>query len=130
MDLQENGEIESFIVDKFIAKQQKNIENNNYKLRKMNYEFDNVFSRYRDYAYEKRMNVLMKDVDSIREIVEESVKQILLIEQDKSASIFVEYFHTGDLKEQALRKDRHLEIEFCRFIAPEKLGGDVKLRSF
>jgi hypothetical protein len=35
-----------------------------------------------------------------------------------------------ELKAQALRRDRHLEIEFCRFIPPESLGGKVKLGNF
>ncbi len=33
-------------------------------------------------------------------------------------------FH--DLKAQALRRDKHLQIEFCRLIPPDKDGGKVK----
>lgn len=36
----------------------------------------------------------------------------------------------NDLKAQAIRKDRHLQIEFCRLIPPDTLGGKVKVSSF
>jgi len=35
-----------------------------------------------------------------------------------------------DLKAQALKKDRHLQIEFCRLIPPNTLGKRVKVGSF
>jgi len=35
-----------------------------------------------------------------------------------------------DLKTQALKKDRFLQIGFSRFIPPPKLGGDVRVESF
>jgi len=37
-------------------------------------------------------------------------------------------FH--DLKAQALKRDRHLQIEFCRLIPPDTLGKKVKVGSF
>lgn len=37
-------------------------------------------------------------------------------------------FH--DLKVQALKRDRHLQIEFCRLIPPDTLGPKVKVGSF
>ena len=35
-----------------------------------------------------------------------------------------------DLKSQALRKDRSLQIGFCRFVSPLKYGGEVGVESF
>jgi len=35
-----------------------------------------------------------------------------------------------DLKTRALRKDRFLQIEFCRLIPPEQFGGEVRVVSF
>ncbi|NOR14435.1 MAG: hypothetical protein GQ544_01890 [Candidatus Aminicenantes bacterium] len=37
-------------------------------------------------------------------------------------------FH--DLKAQALRRDKHLQIEFCRLIPPDNYGGKVKVGRF
>ena len=52
------------------------------------------------------------------------VKLVLGFCGDKVPPIFI------DLKAQALRKDRHLQIEFCRFLTPNRLGEIVKVSRF
>ena len=52
------------------------------------------------------------------------VKLVLGFCGDEVPTLFI------DLKAQALRKDRHLHIEFCRLIPPDTLGKKVKVGSF
>ncbi|MEA2005726.1 MAG: hypothetical protein U9O50_05650 [Acidobacteriota bacterium] len=52
------------------------------------------------------------------------VKLILGFCKEKIPELFL------DLKTQALRRDRFLQLEFCRLIPPLKYGGDVKVERF
>ncbi len=92
-------------------------------------ELDNLFLQgmeHRNWLEENKMAVKFAfDKPSGKRIyTRKRVKLVLGFCGDKIPDLFYE------LKKQAKRKDRHLEVVFCRLIPPSNYGGEVRLGTF
>ena len=92
-------------------------------------ELENLFLQgmeHRNWLEENKMAVKFAfDKPSGKRIyTRKRVKLVLGFCGDKIPDLFCE------LRKQARRKDRHLEVVFCRLIPPSNYGGEVRLGTF
>lgn len=92
-------------------------------------ELENLFLQgmeHRNWLEENKMAVkfAFDKPSGTRIHVRKRVKLVLGFCGDKIPDLFYE------LKKQARRKDRHLEVVFCRLIPPSDYGGRVRLGTF
>ncbi|PZD97853.1 preprotein translocase subunit SecA [Paenibacillus sambharensis] len=110
----EDQPIESRLITRAIESAQKRVEGNNFDLRKVVLQYDDVMNQQREVIYKQRREVLYSD--NIREVVQEMIKPVVerIVEahcpaeevpEDWDLQAVVDYAHATFLKEDTITKD-------------------------
>ncbi|XEC95386.1 preprotein translocase subunit SecA [Paenibacillus tarimensis] len=110
----EDQPIESKLITRAIESAQKRVEGNNFDLRKIVLQYDDVMNQQREIIYKQRREVLYSD--NIREIVLEMIKPVVErivdaycpgdeVPEDWDLQAIVDYVHANLLQEGSLTKD-------------------------
>ncbi|GBF76271.1 preprotein translocase subunit SecA [Paenibacillus sp. 598K] len=111
---EEDQPIESRLISRAIESAQKRVEGNNFDLRKVVLQYDDVMNQQREVIYKQRREVL--NSENIREVVQEMIKPVIErivvahcpeeeVPEDWDLQAIVDYAHATLLPEGSLTKD-------------------------
>jgi preprotein translocase subunit SecA len=113
LGFEEDQPIESRMISRAVESAQKRVEGNNFDMRKVVLQYDDVMNQQREIIYKQRREVL--ESDNIRLIVVEMIKPVITrivaahceedIPEEWDLQAIVDYAHGNLLQEGALTKD-------------------------